>query len=388
MATMPAQAPEAPVADYLSQFDLDDLNRQLDIAKSKVFIGSNAAFMAPIMSSLDFEWAEVGTAATDGKSFFWDPRDFLNEPLPRRVSTILHEIDHNARLHFIRGKGKHPEIWNWACDIVINRGLVADGYEIGPNWVQCHPEIPYESEEDIYSYLEQKVLGGEWVIPDNIEDHLMEPAISPEEMINNCVRAIHQANLAGQPGAIPGNVEQIVKSYLAPIVNWEAELIRFFTELFSHEYSMARPNRRYINQDIYRAGIVPDDGKLTHLAYYLDVSGSITNRELRRFNSEVKYIKETFNPQKLSLIQFDTRISHEMTIKDNDAFDELRIVGGGGTSLAPVKEHIEETKPTAAIIFSDLECAPMGKLKHDIPVIWISTTAKKGAFGRTIRIKA
>ena len=118
------------------------------------------------------------------------------------------------------------------------------------------------------------------------------------------------------------------------------------------------------------------------------MSGSITKKDVLRFNSEVKHVKDFYNPEKMTFVQFDTRIAHEEIITENDAFDEVVVRGGGGTCLVPVRDHIIKHRPTAAIIFSDMEVAPMEKLPFDIPVIWvvIRNTRVKPPFGTMINI--
>src|SRR5690606_36181796 len=103
-------------------------------------------------------------------------------------------------------------------------------------------------------------------------------------------------------------------------------------------------DRRYF--DVYLPGEVEDEGRLEHLIYYLDVSGSVTDAQAMRFNSEVKYIKDTFNPKKLTLAQFDTRITWERTFLEDDPFDEIVIIGRGGTHLEPVRQHMIKHRPT------------------------------------------
>ena len=51
--------------------------------------------------------------------------------------------------------------------------------------------------------------------------------------------------------------------------------------------------------------------------------------------------------------------------------------------------HIEETLPTAAIIFTDLECLPMPALKTKVPIIWTvaDNPYAKVPFGQLIHIK-
>src|SRR5690606_10120403 len=113
----------------------------------------------------------------------------------------------------------------------------------------------------------------------------------------------------------------------------------FFTDLLDEDYSWKRPNRRY--QDMYLPSRFTDDGRLAHLAYYLDVSGSITDPQVLRFNSEVKYIQEDLKPEKLTLIQFSDKITQVKEFEVDEPFDEIKVVGRGGTLYAPIKEHME-----------------------------------------------
>jgi predicted metal-dependent peptidase len=170
-------------------------------------------------------------------------------------------------------------------------------------------------------------------------------------------------------------------------VPWEELLYRFFSDLAHTAISWARPNRRYT--DIYLPSRFLDQGRLEKLNYYLDVSGSTSDDDVLRFNSEVKHIKEEFKPKALDLVQFDTRIQQYRHFDEEDAFDEIEIVGRGGTDLEPVRKHIIETEPTAAIVFSDMQCAPMRELPFEIPIIWIvvGRGGHKPNFGDVIRIK-
>ena len=111
--------------------------------------------------------------------------------------------------------------------------------------------------------------------------------------------------------------------------------------------------------------------------YFLDVSGSVTDEQVIRFNSEIKYIKDVLKPKKLTLVQFDTRISHIDVFEENDSFDKLCVVGRGGTDLRPVREMILKEKPSAAVVFSDLYCAPMEPI--DIPVIFVAVDNRNAA---------
>jgi predicted metal-dependent peptidase len=188
---------------------------------------------------------------------------------------------------------------------------------------------------------------------------------------------------------LPGNIEQIVEKFLAPIIPWEAELKAFFTDLVDEDFTWRRPNRRFAHDDMYLPSRFEDEGRLEHLIYYLDVSGSITDQEVLRFNSEVKFIKEQFNPKKLTLVQFDTQIQKEDVFYEDDRFEKIVVVGRGGTCLRCVHAHIVEHKPTAAVIFSDLYVAPMQPLPVNVPIIWACTQKGQSVpFGKLIYVRS
>lgn len=372
--------------------DTYDLQRALDKTKSRAFLDKNAAFLGPLLSGLKFSWSmELPTAATSGTDLIWNPVWFASLLPETRETVLMHELWHVAWLHIPRCGDRDPEVWNWAADIVINNGLEDEGYSF-KGVENCWKDQTYKgmAVEEVYDLLMKQCAkapkGGSWGTGngDLIEDPSGNPKASIQSQINVVVQAIQAAKLAGKPGSIPGEVELMVNEFLSPKIDWKSALYGFFTALSKQDWTWKRPSRRY--SDIYmpsRHG----DGRLEQLNYYLDVSGSVTDPFIIRFNSEVKYIKETFNPKKLKLILFDTRITAEYEFKEEDAFEKIVIVGRGGTSLVPVREHIMADNPTAAIIFSDLEVTPMESVP--VPVIWVSVNNTKAHVncGKVIHIK-
>lgn len=378
-----------------------DLTRELDKVKAKAFFGETAAFLAPIMCSMRFEWNTTEpTASTNGIDLSWNSDWFEKLPFDARVTVLMHELWHVARLHMLRCGSRDPEWWNYACDLWINNMLEKAKYSF-LGLEGCWKDSQYDVmvEEDIYDAIYNQQASpppppqtGAFGDPGGGGD--MKQASSADgnqaamnDVLTTVVRAMHQAELSGaKPGSMPGDQKELIKSFLKPVVPWQRLLNRFFTDMLDDDYTWRRPNRRH--SDIYLPSRFTDDGRLEHLAYYLDVSGSITKKDVLRFNSEVKHVKDFYNPEKMTFVQFDTRIAHEEIITENDAFDEVVVRGGGGTCLVPVRDHIIKHRPTAAIIFSDMEVAPMEKLPFDIPVIWvvIRNTRVKPPFGTMINI--
>lgn len=369
------------------------LNKELDKTKSRVFINKGTAgFLAPLMCSMDFHWMPtIKTACTNGRFIGWNPDFFLSLEPATRETVLVHELWHPALLHMVRRGGRDPKVWNQACDFRINNDLDKAGYSFkGIEWCCLDQSIDDNGrmvEEDIYDLL----MEGKLVAPPSPfggdEGDMEEPSEEDiRQTVNAVIRAMHE-NTASGAGNVPGIIKETLAKFLEPIIPWEVELMKFCTDLLEEDWSWARPNRRH--QDIYLPSQTLDEGRLEHLIYYLDVSGSCSNKDVLRFNSEVKYIKEVMNPQKLTLVQFTTDIVHESTFEEGDPFEEVIRYGTGGTSFTEVREHMQRHRPTAAIVFSDMDCSPMKPLDFDIPVLWVAVRAAgyKPPFGRIIHIR-
>lgn len=393
-------------------YNLYELNRALDQVKATVFINDNAAFYAPLMAGLEFMWTKgVGTAATDGATIYWNPDDFYEIDFEMRKSTLIHELRHIADFHFVRQGDRENQEWNIAGDYRINYDLKADGYKIEAPYFIHDPKYATMAVEEIYEDVRKQCApwgpggspppqgqpGSGAPMPNGAPggassngprsmagDLLPASAATVQKAINNVLQAAEAATAAGQPGAIPGSTKLKIDQFKKPIVAWETLLDRFFQELHNDDYTWRRPNRRH--QDIYLP-TRESNQRLSHLIYYLDVSGSVSDQDVLRFNSEVKHIKDKYNPEKLTLVQFDTQIQDEITFTDSQPFNEIVVVGRGGTCLKCVRDHMMEHEPEAAIVFSDLYVNQMER-GPKCPVIWITIghKAAKVKFGQVIHI--
>lgn len=372
--------------------DLYALNREVDKTKVRTFLGKNAAFFGPLMCNLLFAWNDqIATAQVDGITLEWSPKFFAwLKPAPRET-VMRHEMEHVARLHMLRRGSRDPELWGQACDHRINLDLRAEGYSFEDiEWALMDPRFGQQAEEEIYEILKAEAAAGtkkkqkDWLAG----DIKSPPEGAKHQAVANVVRAIQQAKAAGKPGDIPGNVQLTVEAFLAPVLDPRILLQRFFTELGDLHYTWKRPNRRF--QDIYMPALEPDMDRLAHLMYFLDISGSVSDGEIRRFNSEIKQVKDLFNPRRLTIVTFDTEIHDVIEVTEDDHFDRITVTGRGGTSLKPVRQYIIDQQPTAALIFTDLGCRPMKSLPKEIPILWI-VTGNPGAtvpFGQLIHLPA
>lgn len=228
------------------EYDYEKMNRDLDIAKTKVFMRPDAAFFGPIMCSLYFQWSdEIETAASNPDNFWWNPEDFLRcqQTSGMVEGTIMHELWHVARLHDLRRGERCPDIWNIACDIWINRELKRDKWYAEPPWfIQAPMYDKINTEEDIYEKLKQN---GQPQAGNCSHAHAPSQG-TKQQQIATVVKAIQAAKMANSPGSIPGNTEQIVDKFLTPIIPWEQHLYQWMADLADEDFTWARPNRRYL----------------------------------------------------------------------------------------------------------------------------------------------
>lgn len=374
----------------LPELDYRLLDREMDRTKTKVFLGKNAAFLGPLMCSMNFAWAtDIETACTNGVTLWWNPHFFLSMKPEVRKTILLHELWHPGFLHMLRRGERDPLIWNYAADIIINNMLDDEGHTFGDFKPWMDHAYDGQTTEMVYDALFQqgqnflqKLNQFQWTNPiSGLGDptDLIDPNGTDAEkslqhtILNNVVSAAHSSAMAGQgAGNLPGEVELTLKTFLSPKLPWEQLLRAFFNELSEQDYSWSRPNRRYT--EMYLPALRDDSQGLDHVMYFLDVSGSISDGDIIRFHSEFKYVKETFQPDKMTMVQFDTIIQKEDVFLKDDPFEETHIIGRGGTCLICVRDYIIKHKPTAVVIFSDLCVTPMKPLPPSdlVPIIWVA----------------
>ena len=353
-----------------------ELDRELDKVKLKIFTFDKfSGFYGSLMCTLDHNWNETDcdTACTDGLSIDWNPKFFLALTPDQRLAVHQHEIEHVARLHMLRGEGLDPETWNQACDYVINLDLKERGYAIDKvKGVLLDKNYAGMAEEEVYALLKKNKTPPKKPFGGNTPD-IKQSKATPTQVLGKVIQARDMAKLAsgGKPGTCPGDIEEYIEALLKPKVDWKSLLSRFHTDLVPGDYTFARPNRRMQAHGMYLPSQDFEANKLSHLMYFFDVSGSMSQEDVECIVTELKHVKDTFNPEKITLAQFDTAIRDVLVIEEHDTFNGLKVIGRGGTDLSPVHAMIEAEKPTAAVIFTDMGCAPMNPLSSKTPVFWV-----------------
>lgn len=172
-----------------------------------------------------------------------------------------------------------------------------------------------------------------------------------------------------------GSLQDIFAKAHSPKQEWHEILRRYMNDLAREDYTMARPNRRFIDSGLYLPSLTGT--RMKDLVVAIDVSGSIDKESLDLFWSELVGIAEEIQPEKVTVIH----CSHKVTAVDEfDGYDlpqEMQGKGYGGTKFAPVFAKVDELflRPACLLYFTDQECYKIDYPDQDpdYPVLWAST---------------
>lgn len=325
--------------------------KALDKAKIKLMTTPDSAFVSTLCFSLKHAWDEnIPTAATDGRTIWFNPEAYLKLTPGQQLSRLLHETWHPALGHLGRLGSRNQGRWNAACDYCINLMLIDAGFERIPTWL-VDEKYRGMSADQIYDLLPEDEQGD----PD--ENDLKPPLTEPEEAALKAeiedlvVRAAVQSRMQGdKPGTIPGFIQIFLDKLLNPKLPWQSILRKFMNNMNKVDYSWRRPNRRFF-PDHHLPSLYSE--ALVDIAVAVDTSGSVSDEEFHRFVSEVGSIFKSHKPKKITLIQFDTSLKAINEVHSLDELKALKFTGRGGTIIKPVIDWVHENKPQLMMIFSD-----------------------------------
>ena len=377
-----------------------DMQTILNKAKIGIFSQRNSVFITTVLFSLKQTFTNaVPTAATNGINLYINPDWFASLEEKERIGLLAHEAWHVAFQHMFRLMGRDPEIWNQAADHVINLMLLDNGFELPPNGLH-DPAYKGLSTEQVYDCL-VKDPSSQKPDPDMMDIQLPSEnngedgdgsgqGLSAEELQDKVtdilVKAQIQSKRGGdKPGTIPGDIEIALDKLLNPKLPWHVLLANYVTSLAKEDYSFRRPNRRFM-PDFYLPSLYSE--KVGHIAVAVDTSGSVSDEEFLGFITEINHIKQTMNPELITVVDFDHEIKKVHKLKEDQDVTSLKFTGRGGTALEPVFELFEKEKPMVLIVFSDLYCRAIEE-NPGYPVVWVCVNNSKGKvnFGKLIHME-
>jgi predicted metal-dependent peptidase len=340
------------------------------------FFGNLATRMKLINAD---DWCS--TAATDGRTFYYNSR-FIMMLKTKEVEFLFgHEVLHVVYDHMDRRGSRDPQIWNIADDYAVNADLKR--HKVGQfiTTVPCLYEQKYDGKpaEEIYDDLMKNVqkIDINSLIDQMIDDHMdgddgesdgdgdqegkakgKRPSMSPEErerIRQEVKQAIISAAQSAEAGTLPKGVERLVRQATNPIMPWRELLQVNLTSAIRNDYSWTRPSRRSWHMDAIMPGMTP--GEEIDVTIAIDMSGSISNTQAQQFLGEIGGMMDSFDGYKVHVFCFDTDTYNpkDYDNENMESIENYEPMGGGGTDFDCIFTYLKENaiNPKRLVVFTD-----------------------------------
>lgn len=379
------------------------------IDKARAFIVLDHPFFASIMLKRPFdERLDIPTmAVTDSGKVFYNPLFVAQRTAAEMVFAICHEVLHYASGHGIRRGQRDPKKWNVAGDMWINDTLKKAN--VGTHIPGC-VDVPGSAErtvEDIYASFppdddngggggggnqggKQKPQGGgqgdgdgdpmgsDMEPDDSSHDASKQSEIEAQRKLD----VAEAAQVAKMKGKLPGVLQQFAANTIESKTPWYDILERFMTERVATDHSWSKPNRRYA-PDFY----LPhhdSEGSMGEIVCQVDISGSVSQQEIKHYNGHLKRIIEQCKPSKVHVIYTDTEVqTHEEFTRPEDV--QINFYSGGGTDMRAGFEYIKAKGIEPEVVVTLTDGYTPWPDKTDVPAVWcISTKSMSAPCGTNI----
>ena len=335
-----------------------------------------APFFGNLATRLQLTNADAwcGTAATDGRKFYYNSEFINNLPLKQLEFLFGHEVLHVVYDHMGRRGDRDPKLWNIADDYCVNSDLIEQRVGEKIPVALYDAKFKGQSAEEVYDYLyenAEKIDIGK-LLQQVLDEHLDgkgggdgdedddngRPKLSKEELdsIRDEIKeAVLQAAQAVGAGNLPAGVKRLIKDLTEPVISWQELLQQQIQSIIKDDFTWMRPSRRGWHMDAVMPGMKP--GETIDICIAIDTSGSISERDIKDFMSEIQGIMDSYNEYKIKVWCFDTEVYNEQsfTSENLDDISSYEPAGGGGTDFMANWEYMKEhdIEPKKFIVFTD-----------------------------------
>ena len=325
-----------------------------------------------------------GTAATDGKKFYYNSK-FITLLKPKEVEFLVaHEVLHVVYDHMGRRGERDPQIFNIANDYAVNADLKR--HKVG-QFITSVPalyEAKYDgkSSEEIYDDLMKNVqqVTLDQLVEQLLDEHMdgdgddegegdgegggdskkkgKRPSMTPEEreaLKQEIKQAVINAAQSAEAGSLPAGVERLIKDMTNPVMPWRELIQTNLTSAIKTDFSWIKPSRRGWHMDAVMPGMTP--GEEIDVDVFIDLSGSISTQQGTAFLSEVAGMMSAFDGYRINVHCFDTEVYNPQTFTSEnlDSIEGYELMGGGGTDFTCIFTYLKDQGrvPTRLIVFTD-----------------------------------
>lgn len=358
------------------------------------FFGTLALFLQPR------EDPSTPTMRTEGFDLIYHD-DFVQGlantgGMPLLMGALVHEVMHAALQHIWRRGTRDKELWDMACDYVVNQIVKEQGLQLPPG-VFLSDRFKGMSADAVYNILLQELppesqgeagnasQSGQGN-PDKprqnkkpegrlLDDHSKwdknksgqdESTDSNADASTWKMRTAQAAQDSQQRGHLPAGMIQVIENILYPKLDWKQALASFVQPTRS-DYTFIPPDRRF---DYV---FLPEFGSegLEEVVVAIDTSGSVW-RFYKQFISEMVNIVYSYPEFKGYIAHCDTAVQLFQEL-DTDNIP-MNFKGCGGTNFRPLFQEIEKRgiTPSLMVFLTDGD-ATLPEEPPNYPVLWVLT---------------
>lgn len=274
---------------------------------------------------------------------------------------LAHEYLHAGLQHHARRHGRDPELWNVACDFVINGWLKEMQIGQMPTRGLLYDEtLKNYSAEEIYDELIKNIrqsskletfrgYGKGDIIADGYMGRLNAPT-TLDEFCKNALRSgleYHQSNMRG---FIPEGLIEEIRALAMPPIPWDVQLAEWFDVYFApleKRRTYARPSRRQSSTpDIPRPSLLPADIPEHSRTYgvIIDTSGSMSPEMIGLALGAAASYSVAKDVPYVRVVFCDADAYDIGYVSPEDIAGRVRVQGRGGTILQPAVDLLESAR--------------------------------------------
>ncbi len=399
------------------------LNINERISRAKIQIQKRNSFFAYLSLFLKFKEVKKGemaqdTMGVDIKGNVGYVKEFIEKLSDEElIFVITHEIGHLVFLTELRQNNRDRIGWNCATDLAINTLLKNNGFTlIDGGIVADHNDelkIPKSKQnkeiiikdcskktaEEIYDlfpkitqhnttyyissngkdgkdgkgkgealgkgfdvHIESKDKNGKEILTDK----------EKKEIQDDWLGKIQEAvTISKMKGDIPLGMERLVEKLHKEQIDWKSLLYNYISQQIPYNHSYSYPHKKSVACGYYLPHQLKEK---IDIVIGIDVSGSVGQKELADFLSEIIGIAKAFQDRiDMRLITHEVDITNDYMIRNGniEEIKKIKLKGGGGTSHIKPFEYVKKISGEAKCViwltdgYSDLNEIDFNKYPFD-----------------------
>ena len=360
------------------------------IIRGKVKLQKEQPFFAYLVLHLTpIKKDEVLTMGVDAHNNLYYNKKFV-ESLDERdvILCLTHEVLHIALMHLTRRGKRDPRLWNFSADLIVNKILELnfreDFYcsklrELGVTEETLREynikieNLEEKVVEEVYSILEKHMKKNKkfrnLVEGYKFDEHFDLDSLSEEakkklerslgkpfEKIKKDIekeirkRVVEANNFSKFKGNAPLGLERYFDKLLDFKLNWRALLRKTICDNIPYDFSYKFPSRKSIAVGTYLPTTIKD--KKLEVVCVVDLSGSISDDEMREFMTEVINIAKSFRNVKMTVLTHDYDLQDRIEVENGNInkLMNIKLHGYGGTSHKWLPEYLRREMPHSRLI--------------------------------------